>query len=85
MGRPLAEKNDIGRYTNRQPRTGPQLRFQFERREPQQPPARPVRRPEPVVEILEEEDSPEDAVRSDSETSDDEGMEIFQLNGTALF
>ena len=34
---PLAETNNIGRYTNRQRRTGPQLRFQFEPREPQRP------------------------------------------------
>lgn len=51
--RPLAETNNIGRYTNRRPRPGPQLRFQFELRMPQRPP-RPERRPEPVVEILEE-------------------------------
>ncbi len=75
---PLAETNNIGRYTNRQRRTGPQLRFQFERREPQRP-ARPVRRPEPVVEILEE-DGPKDEVRRDLETNDDDGMDMFYLN-----
>lgn len=80
--RPLAETNNIGRYTNRQRRTEPQLRFQFELRERQQP-ARPARRPEPVVEIIEE-DSPEGEVRRDLETDDDEAMELFHLNGTAL-
>lgn len=51
--RPLAETNNIGRYTNRRLRPGPQLRFQFELRDPQ-PLPRPVRRTEPAVEILEE-------------------------------
>lgn len=83
MERPLAETNNIGRYTNRQRSTGPQLRFQFERREPQRP-ARPVRRTEPVVEILEE-DGPKDEVRRDLETNDDEGMDMFYLNSAALF
>ena len=80
---PLAETNNIGRYTNRQLRREPQLRFQFERREPQRP-ARPVRRPEPVVEILEE-DGPKDEVRRDLEISDDEGMDVFYLNSAAIF
>lgn len=85
--RPLAETNNIGRYTNRQQRTGPQLRFQFGPREPQQPPTRPVRRPEPVAEILQEDDGREGGVGRDLERNDEEeGMEIFHLNGsTALF
>lgn len=65
--RPLTETNNIGRYTNRQRRTGSHLRFQFELREPQQPPARPVRHPEPAVEILEEDDGREGEVRRDLE------------------
>ena len=80
--RPLAETNNIGRYTNRRWRTGPHLRFQWARREPQRP-ARPVPRPEPVVEIIEE-DGPRDQVRMDFEGIEDEGMEMFSLNSAVL-
>lgn len=85
MYRPLAETNNIGRYTNRQRRTGPRLRFQFERREPQRQ-ARPVRRPEQVVEILEEDRQKDDGVRRDLEReNDDEGVDMFYLNSATLF
>ncbi len=43
-----------------------------------------MRRPEPVVEILEE-DGPKDEVRKNLEISDDEGMDVFYLNSAALF
>lgn len=81
--RPLAETKNIGRYTNRRPRPGPQLRFQFELQMPQQPP-RPVSRPEPVVEILEE-DGTSNEVQTESETNEDEEMEMLHLNSAALF
>lgn len=68
---------------NRQRRTGPHLRFQFARREPQRP-ARRVRAPEPVVEILEE-DGPKNEVPRDFEISEDEGLNMFYLNSAALF
>ena len=44
---------------------------------------RPVRSPEPVVEILEE-DGPKDEVRRDLETSDDDGMDMFYLNNACI-
>lgn len=79
----MAETNNIGRYTNRQRRTGPQLRFQFDLREPEVP-ARPVRRPGPVVEILEEDDLKDEVPRV-VETNEDEGMDLFYLHSAALF
>ena len=87
--RPLAETDNIGRFTNPRRRTGPRLRFQFARREPQ-PPPRPVRRPEPpVVQILEEggRGAEHDGARRELDAVDEieEGMDMFHLHSTSLF
>ena len=87
---PLAETNNIGRFTNPRPRTGPRLRFQFARREPVRP---VVPRPEPTVveeEILTEGGAAgagDDGVRRelDGREEIEEGMDMFHLNSAVLF
>lgn len=70
---------------NPRPRTRPQLRFQFARREPQRP-ARSVRRPEPVVEEILEEGGAETEVRRelDGREGVKRGMEMFHLKVISL-